>query len=109
MTTFVFVHRFLADYTRNPVNLLLLAVVPAVFVVVVAGTLADTAFLLGGAGGPAVETASAGWAAAFLAGIAMYFQTSATRGVDRRVVIAGLPATRLVGPPCHRCRPGAVR
>jgi hypothetical protein len=97
MTTFVFVHRFLADYTRNPVNLLLLAVVPAVFVVVVAGTLADTAFLLGGAGGPAVETASAGWAAAFLAGIAMYFQTSATRGVDRRVVIAGLPATRLVG------------
>jgi hypothetical protein len=29
MTTFVFVRRFLADYTRYPVNLLLLAVVPA--------------------------------------------------------------------------------
>jgi hypothetical protein len=96
MTTLVFVRRFLADYMRNPVNLLLLAVVPVVFVVVVAGSMADAAFLLGGPGGPAVETAAAGWAAAFLAGIAMYFQTSATRDVDRRVVIAGLPATRLV-------------
>jgi hypothetical protein len=96
MTTLVFVRRFLGDYVRNPVNLLLLAVVPVVFVVVVAATMADAAFLLGGPGGPAVETATAGWAAAFLAGIAMYFQTSATRDVDRRVVIAGLPATRLV-------------
>lgn len=96
MTIYVFVHRFLSDYTRNPVNLLLLAIVPVVFVVVVASTMADAAFLLGGPGGPAVETASAGWAATFLAGIAMYFQTSATRDIDRRVVIAGLPATRLV-------------
>jgi ABC-2 family transporter protein len=96
MTTLVFVRRFLGDYVRNPVNLLLLAVVPVAFVIVVAGAMADAAFLLGGPGGPAVETATAGWAAAFLAGIAMYFQTSATRDVDRRVVIAGLPATRLV-------------
>src|SRR2546430_13062063 len=43
-----------------------------------------------------VETASAGWAAAFIAGIGMYFQTAATRDTDRRVVIAGLPATRLL-------------
>jgi hypothetical protein len=96
MTTMVFVRRFMGDYVRNPVNLLLLAVVPVAFVIVVAGAMADAAFLLGGPGGPAVETATAGWAAAFLAGIAMYFQTSATRDVDRRVVIAGLPATRLV-------------
>lgn len=96
MTTLVFVRRFLADYVRNPVNLLLLALVPAVFVVVVATSMADAAKLLGGPGGPAVETASAGWAAAFLAGVAMYFQTAATRQADRRVVIAGLPASRLV-------------
>src|SRR5215217_4496618 len=96
MTTLVFVRRFLADYVRNPVNLLLLALVPAVFVVVVATSMADAAKLLGGPGGPAVETASAGWAAAFLAGVAMYFQTAATRQADRRVVIAGLPAARLV-------------
>jgi len=95
MNVFVFTRRFLADYVRNPVNLLLLAVVPVVFVIVVAGSLADASKLLGGQG-PAVETASAGWAAAFLAGIAMYFQTAATRDTDRRVVIAGLPASRLV-------------
>ena len=96
MTTAMFVRRFLADYARNPVNLLLLLLVPTVFVVVVAGSLADWARLLGGVDGPAVETATAGWAAAFLAGIAMYFQTASTRDTDRRVVIAGLPASRLV-------------
>ena len=73
MTTLVFVRRFLTDYSRNPVNLLLLVVVPVVFVVVVAGSLADFAALIGGTG-PAVETVTAAWAAAFLAGIAMYFQ-----------------------------------
>jgi hypothetical protein len=95
MTTLVFVRRFLADYARNPVNLLLLAVVPVVFVVVVAGSMADAAKLLAGPGGVSVETASAGWAAAFLAGIAMYFQAAATRDTDRRVVVAGLPSARL--------------
>lgn len=96
MTTVVFVRRFLTDYTRNPVNLLLLAVVPVVFVVVVADAMADAAKLLGGPGGPAVETATAGWAAGFLAAIGMYFQTAATREVDRRAVIAGLRPARLV-------------
>jgi ABC-2 family transporter protein len=96
MTTTVFVRRFLADYARNPVNLLLLAVVPTVFVVVASSSMADAAKLLGGTNRAAVETATAGWAAAFLAGIAMYFQTAATRDTDRRLVIAGLPATRLV-------------
>lgn len=96
MTTMVFVRRFLTDYVRNPVNLLLLAVVPLVFVVVVAGAMADAAKLLGGPGGPAVETATAGWAAGFLAAIGMYFQTASTRDVDRRGVIAGLGPARMV-------------
>jgi len=95
VTTLVFVRQFLRDYVRNPVNLLVLAVVPVVFVVVVAGSLSDFAKLLGGAG-PAVATVTAAWAAAFVAGIAMYFQTANTRDTDRRVVIAGLPAPRLV-------------
>lgn len=95
-TTAVYARRYLTDYARNPTNLLLLVLVPVVFVVVVAGSMADAAKLLGGQGGPAVETASAGWAAAFLAGIAMYFQTAATRATDRRLVIAGLSANRLV-------------
>jgi hypothetical protein len=95
VTTVVFIRRFLADYIRNPVNLLLLVVVPTVFVIVASGALAKSAKLLGGPGAPAVQTATAGWAAAYIAGIAMYFQIAATRDTDRRVVIAGLPAARL--------------
>ncbi|HEX2499089.1 MAG TPA: ABC transporter permease, partial [Actinomycetes bacterium] len=98
MTTMVLVRRFLADYARNPVNLLTLVLVPVVFVVVAAGPLADAAKLLGGASGDlAVETATAGWAAGFLAGIAMYFQITAARDADRRLVISGLRPARLVG------------
>ena len=90
------VHRFLVDYARNPVNMLVLVLVPVVFVIVAAGSMADAAKLLGGAGGPAVETATAGWAAGFLAGIAMFFQISAARAADRRLVSAGLAPMRLV-------------
>lgn len=95
MTTALLVRRFLADYARNPVNLVVLALVPVVFVVVAAGSMADAAKLLGGGSGPAVQTATAGWAAGFLAGIAMYFQTRAARAADRRLVLAGLAANRL--------------
>lgn len=95
MTTVLFVRRFLADYARNPVNPLVLVLVPVVFVVVAAGSMAEAAKLLGGTG-PSVQTAAAGWAAGFLAGIAMYFQLRAARAADRRLVLAGLPSTRLV-------------
>ncbi|MFI7679504.1 ABC transporter permease [Actinophytocola sp. NPDC049390] len=94
--TALFVHPFLADYRRNPVNLLVLVLVPVVFVVVAAGPMAAAAKLLGGTG-LSVETAAAGWAAGFLAAIAMYFQTRAARATDRRLVLAGLPTTSLVG------------
>lgn len=97
MSTVVLVRRFLADYARNPVNLFLLVVVPVVFVAVAAGRLADLARLLGGAGAASsVSAATAGWAAGFLAGIAMYFQVAAARDADRALVLAGLPARRLV-------------
>jgi len=95
-TDTLFVRRFLTDYARNPVNLLFLVLVPVVFVVVAAGSMADAAKLLGGPGGPAVETATAGWAAAFLAGIAMYFQTAGSHDADRRLTLAGLAPARLV-------------
>lgn len=96
MSAAPFTHRFLADYARNPVNLLMLVVVPVVFVVVAAGSLADEARLIAGTSGSGVQTASAGWAAAFLAGIAMYFQIRAARAADRRLVLAGLPSARLI-------------
>jgi ABC-2 family transporter protein len=97
MTTFVFLRRFVDDYARNRVNLLFLIVVPVVFVVVAAGSMADAAKLLGGTGSvAAVQVVTAGWSAGFLAAVAMYFQVSSSRGTDQRLVISGLPAHRLV-------------
>jgi ABC-2 family transporter len=87
--------RFLADYARNPVNLLMLVVVPVVFVGAAAGAMEQSAKLLGGPGGPAVQTATAGWAAGFIAGVAGYFQMRSSRAADRRLVLAGLAPSRL--------------
>jgi len=83
--TALFARRFLADYARNPVNLLFIVLVPVVFVVVAAGSLAETAKVLGGAAASgAVQTATAGWAAGLLSVIAMSFQHAvAARGRPR--------------------------
>ena len=40
--------RYLTEYTRRPLNLVLLAVVPIIFVALSAGTIADFARILGG-------------------------------------------------------------
>jgi ABC-2 family transporter protein len=93
MTGPLLVRRFLADYARNPVNLLILVLVPVAFVAGAAGSMAQLSRLIGGttAPGAAVQTVTAGWAAAFIAAIAMYFQVRAARAADRRLVLAGLP------------------
>lgn len=91
----VLTRRFLVEYVRNPVNLLALVLIPVVFVLVAAEPMADAAKLLGGTG-RAVETATAGWAAAFLAALAMFFQTRQAHLADRRLVLAGLPTRSLV-------------
>ena len=80
-------------------NLLILVLVPVAFVAAAAGSLAQLARLLSGtmAPGAAVQTVTAGWAAAFIAAIAAYFQVRAARSADRRLVLAGLPAGRLAG------------
>ncbi|MFD8308362.1 ABC transporter permease [Streptomyces sp. NPDC059690] len=95
-TTGLLARRFLTEAARTPVNLLALVLVPVVFVAVAAGPLKDAADLLGGTGGPAVQTATAGWAAGFIAAIGMYFQTREARAADRRLVQAGLAPVRLV-------------
>lgn len=97
-TMWPFVRCFVSDYFRNPVNLIVLVIVPTVFVLVAAGTIAQAMELLGRSLGsrPAVETATAGWAAGFLSAIAMYFQVRSARATDRRLVLAGLAPTRLV-------------
>jgi ABC-2 family transporter protein len=94
-TGLLLVRRFLADYARNPVNLLMLVLVPVVFVAVAGGAIADIAKLFGGPGGPAVQDATAGWAAGFIAALAAYFQMRASRAADRRLVLAGLAPSRL--------------
>lgn len=89
-STVLLIRRFLADYGRNSANLLLLVVVPVAFVLAAAPSMADAAKVLGGTdNAPAVEAVTAGWSAAFLAALAMYFQVSASRAADRRLAIAG--------------------
>lgn len=96
MTDLLLVRRFSADYLRNGVNLLVLVVVPAVFVVVAAPALGAASVLLGGAGSTPVEAVTPGWAAGFLAAVAMYFQVSTARSADVRLAQAGFPVVRIV-------------
>ena len=82
--------RAVADYTRRPLNLVLLVVVPVVLVFVWGGFLADFSKLFGGPGNRAqIEAATAGWAAAALAGLAGFFQVTGSRSTDRRLAAAG--------------------
>lgn len=82
--------RYLVEYARRPLNLMLLAVVPVVFVALSAGALADFAQILGGTADLGqLEVATAGWAAAFLAGVAGFFHVSSSRPADRRLAAAG--------------------
>ncbi|MBI4883894.1 MAG: ABC transporter permease [Actinobacteria bacterium] len=78
-------------YARRPLNVALLVVVPILIVFVWAGALADfSKVILGGAGDRAqVEAATAGWAAAALAGLAGFFQVIGSRSPDRRLAAAG--------------------
>lgn len=78
--------RYLVEYARRPLYLVLLVVVPVVFVTLSAGAIADFARILGGeASSGQLETATAGWAAAFLAGVAGFFHVSGSREPDRRL------------------------
>ena len=91
--------RALADYARRPINLVLLVVVPVVMVFVWGGTLSDFSEIVGGTGDPArLQVATAGWAAAALAGLGGLFQVTGNRGTDRRLAAAGdEPASVVVG------------
>ncbi|MEO7589220.1 MAG: ABC transporter permease [Arachnia sp.] len=88
MTT-VLVWRNLVEYARRPLNLILLAVVPVVFVSLTSGVIADFAKILGGkASTGQLEVTTAGWAAAFLAGVAAFFHVNGSRAADRRLASA---------------------
>ncbi len=81
--------RAVTDYVRRPLNLVLLVVFPIVLVVVWGPSLADFSKLSGGTGDRAqIEAATAGWAAAALAGLAGFFQVTGARATDRRLAAA---------------------
>ena len=81
---------FLRDYARRPLNVVLLLVVPVVFVALSAGVIVDFAEILGSlADLGSLEAATAGWAAAVLAGIGGFFQVVGSRQADRRLAAAG--------------------
>jgi hypothetical protein len=94
--TLLLTRSFITDYARNPVNLIMLVLVPVVFVLVAAGSIADAMELLRGRPGLSTQIATAGWAAGFLSGLAMYFQIRSARAADKRMLLAGLPAARLL-------------
>ncbi len=95
--TGVLTWRYLTEYTRRPLNLVLLAVVPVVFVALSAGAIADFARILGGeASLGQLEATTAGWAAAFLAGVAGFFHVTGSRAPDRRLAAAGSNTIRVV-------------
>ena len=82
---------YLAEYSRRPVNLALLVLVPLIFVVLAAGQISDFAKIVGATADPAQLAApTAGWAAAFLAGVAGLFHVLGSRNADRRLAIAGM-------------------
>ena len=89
--------RYLVEYARRPLNLVLLAVVPVVFVTLSAGAIADFAEVLGGfTDVGTIEAATAGWAASLLAGIAGFFHVTGSRDADRRLAAAGAGTVRVV-------------
>jgi len=89
--------RYLAEYARRPINLILLVLVPLIFVILTSGMIADFAEVVGFAGDPSKLVApTAGWAAAFIAGVAGFFHVLGSREADRRLAAAGMGARRIV-------------
>lgn len=97
MITVLLVRRYLGEYVRRPLNLILLVLVPVIFVWLAASTIADFATLVGGVTDPAALAApTAGWAAAFLSGVAGFFLVLGSREPDRRLANAGMGPARVV-------------
>jgi hypothetical protein len=88
--------RFAREQLRAPLTLVLLAAIPAFFVLIFANVLSQFSNALGGSLMARSATAiSAGWAAAFLSGTLAFFMVSSSRGADRRLALAGLGTTRV--------------
>ena len=83
------IRRALLDYARRPLNLVLLVAVPTVIVMALSGELAAFSKLLSTTSSPThLEVATAGWAAAMVAGLAGFFEVIGSRATDRRLAAA---------------------
>ncbi|MHB1510066.1 MAG: ABC transporter permease, partial [Acidimicrobiales bacterium] len=96
MTALV-IRRALLDYARRPLNLVLLVAVPVVIVMTLSGEFATFSKLLSTTSSPThLEVATAGWAAAAVAGLAGFFEVIGSRTTDRRLAAAAGRATPVV-------------
>lgn len=81
---------FTVERARDPMSVVLLVVLPALFVTIFAGVLPEFSSALGGDVASQSTTAlSAGWAAALLSGTLAFFHVAAGRVGDRRLALAG--------------------
>jgi len=97
VTTTLLVRRYLAEYGRRPLNLVLLVAVPVIFVILAASALVDFASIVGAVTSPDVLSGpTAGWAAAFLSGVAGFFLVLGSRDADQRLAGAGVGPARIV-------------
>ncbi len=89
--------RYILEYVRRPVNIVLLIFVPLIFVILSAGAIIDFAKAVGfvGAAGK-LSAPTAGWAASFLAGIAGFYQILNSRDADKRLALSGMGVHRIV-------------
>ena len=84
--TILVMRRALLDYARRPLNIALLIAVPVMLVIALGGDLASFSKVLSTTAKPAhLDVATAGWAAAAVAGLAGFFQVAGARQVDRRL------------------------
>lgn len=91
------IRRALLDYARRPLNVVLLVAVPIVIVMALSGELAAFSKLLSTTSSPThLEVATAGWAAALVAGLAGFFEVIGSRATDRRLAAASGRATPVV-------------
>jgi hypothetical protein len=96
MATALLTRRFMSEYVRRPLNVVLLVVVPVIFVILAAGAISDFASIVGFVDDPGLLAGpTAGWAATFLAGVAGFFHVLGSRDRDRRLSAAGMGATRI--------------
>jgi hypothetical protein len=85
------------SYIRQPINMVLLVIVPVVFIIAMRSAVSTFSDVLGGNVGEQAGTGLAGlWAASLLAGVAVFFVLRTTLSTDGRLIVAGLSRRALV-------------